>query len=135
MPERSERLRGSPGGLLVGPCDMKPVDTSDELEALTKLREHERELDQQLEDARQEAAQRLAGARQAAEQLKQEAEAELSAHVMELRQQAACELEHAVSAVRAETTRRSQALHEAAVRNRDRALAFVLSRVTGSDGP
>lgn len=112
---------------------MKPIETEDELEALAGLREHERELDQQLEDARQEAARLLATAREAAEHLKQESEAELLDEVRRLRQASASELEQAVAAVRDETGRRSEALHRTAERNRARALGFVLSRVTGSD--
>lgn len=112
---------------------MKPIETGDELEALAGLREHERELDQQLEDARQEAAKLLAGAHQAAEQLKQESEAALSEEVQHLRQASASELEQALVAVREATARRSEALRQTAGRNRERALDFVLSRVIGSD--
>jgi F0F1-type ATP synthase membrane subunit b/b' len=88
---------------------MKPIETGDELEALAGLREHERELDQQLEDARQEAAKLLAGAHQAAEHLKQESEAALSEEVQRLRQASASELEQALVAVREATARRSEA--------------------------
>jgi vacuolar-type H+-ATPase subunit H len=112
---------------------MKPIETEDELEALAGLREHERELDQQLEDARQEAARLLAAAREAAEHLKQGSEAALLEEVQRLRQASSSELEQAVAAVRDDTARRGEALRRTAERNRARALTLVLSRVTGSD--
>ena len=112
---------------------MKPIETEDEFEALAGLREHERELDQQLEDARQEAARLLAAAQQAAEHLKQESEAELLEEVQRLRREAGVDLAHALAAVKDETARRSDALGQTAERNRERAVVWLLSRVTGSE--
>jgi len=112
---------------------MKPIEADEELEALAGLREHERELDQQLEDARQEAARQLAAAHQAAEHLKEESEAALGEEVERLRQASASELARALSAVKQDTVRRGEALRRTAARNRERALGLVLSRVTGSD--
>ena len=116
-------------------ASMKATDSLDEAEALARLREHERELDRQLEDARQEVAGLMAEARQEAERLRESAEAELLQEVERLQQEASRELERALGAVRDETRRRVEVLCHQAEQNRAPALAFCLSRVTGRDTP
>jgi vacuolar-type H+-ATPase subunit H len=114
---------------------MKPNDSLDETEALAGLREHERDLDRQLEGARQEAAKLLAEARQAAERLGEEAECKLRQEVKRLREEASRDLERALAAARDETGRRIEALRREAGRNQETALAWLLSRVVGKDEP
>lgn len=114
---------------------MKETDSLDEAEALARLREHERELDRQLEDARQEATGLLVEARRAAEHLSEEAEAALREEVEHLRQRASRDLESALAAVQDETGRRIEALRREAERNREQALAWLLCRVAGRDTP
>jgi hypothetical protein len=120
-------------GDLEGGVRMKEFAAQDELEALARLREHERELDQQLEDARLAAAQVVAEARQSADLQKQEAESRLSEEILRLRKEAASQLEEALATVQDETLRRSEALRRTAERNRERALAWLLARVAGRD--
>lgn len=114
---------------------MKEFAAQDELEALASLREHERELDQQLEAARLEAARSVAEAHQTADLLRQEAEARLAAETQALREEAAAELESALASVREATRERVHAVRRTAEQNRERALTWVLSRVAGRDGP
>lgn len=114
---------------------MKATDSLDEAEALARLREHERELDRQLEDARREAAGRETEARQGAERLRERAEAELVEEVERLRQEASRELERALADLRAETGRKVEAVCRQAELNRQRTLAWLLSRVAGRDTP
>ena len=114
---------------------MKATDSLDEAEALARLREHERELDRQLEDARREAAAREAEARQGAEALREHAEAELVEKVERLRQEASRELERALADLRTETGRKVEAVCRQAELNRERTLAWLLSRVAGRGTP
>jgi len=114
---------------------MKATDSLDEAEALARLREHERELDRQLEDARQEAAGRETEARQGAERLRQSAEAELSKEVERLGLEASGELERALADLRTETGRKVEAVSRQAELNRERTVAWLLSRVAGRDTP
>jgi len=112
---------------------MTDFTAQDELEALARLREDERALDDQLEGARMAVAQIVAEARQSAESLKQETELRLTDETARLRRDAASELEKTLETVRDETQRRSEALRLTALHNRERALAWLLSRVTGRD--
>jgi vacuolar-type H+-ATPase subunit H len=114
---------------------MKVTDPPDEAEALARLREHERELDRRLEDARGEVAGLLAEARQAVERLREDGAAELRQEVERLRQEASRERQRLLAGVRDETGRRIEALREQAARNRDEALAWLLSRVAGRVAP
>jgi vacuolar-type H+-ATPase subunit H len=112
---------------------MPQLDAHDELEALASLRDHERQLDQQLEDARLEAGRVEAEARQSADRLKQEAEAELLGDVQRLRNEATAQLERSLATVRDETRRRCEALRRTAEQNREHALSWLLDRVAGRD--
>jgi vacuolar-type H+-ATPase subunit H len=114
---------------------MEETDSLDEAEALAKLREHERELDRQLESARQQAAGLLAEARQTAERLSGEADSALREEVERFRQDASRDLERSVAATHDETGRRIEALRHEAGRNREQALTWLLSRVVGRDTP
>ena len=114
---------------------MKAADSLGEAEALARLREHERELDRQLEDARQEATGRETQARQGAERLRESAEAELIEEVERLRQDASGELERALADLRTETGRKVEAVCRQAELNQERAVAWLLSRVAGRGTP
>jgi vacuolar-type H+-ATPase subunit E/Vma4 len=90
-------------------------------------------LDRRLEEAGREAKALLAEANQEAERLKERAKAELGEAVERLRREQAGELARALAAVQEETERRSQALRHQAELNREQALAWLVSRVTGRD--
>jgi vacuolar-type H+-ATPase subunit H len=106
-----------------------------EAEVLARLREHEHELDHRLEEAQREAEALLAEAGREAESLKESARAELSEAVERLRQEQAREVAQALAAIQEETRRRGQALRHQAALNREQALAWLVSRVTGRDRP
>jgi vacuolar-type H+-ATPase subunit H len=112
---------------------MTDLTAQDELEALARLKEDERALDEKLEGARMAVAQIVAEARQSAESLKQESELRLTDETARLQRDAASELEKTLETVRDETQRRSEALRSTALHNREHALAWLLARVTGRD--
>ena len=102
-----------------------------ELEALSGLGEYERGLDEQLERARQEARRGQDEARESADRLKQASEAELLRELELVRAQSAAQVERSLATIRDETGRLRQALREAAGRNRERTLVWLLDRVAG----
>jgi vacuolar-type H+-ATPase subunit H len=120
MPQREDEGDRSPDG---------------EAEALVKLREHEHDLDCRLEDARREAEAILAEVRREAERLKERAKAELRGAVERLHQEQARQVEQALAAIQEENRRRGRALRHQAELNREQAVAWLVSRVTGSDLP
>ena len=120
MPRGGEKSGHSPNG---------------EAEALVRLGEHEQELDRRLEEARQEAERLLAEAGEEAKRLKERAEAELLEAVERLREEQTRKVERALAAIQEETGRRGRALRHQAERNRERVLAWLISRVTGRDQP
>jgi vacuolar-type H+-ATPase subunit H len=99
-----------------------PIEAQDEFAALSRLREHELELDQKLASARQEAARLLAEARQAAERQRQQVQSELEAEVQRLRQDASQELERGLALIRAENGRKGDAPAPGGRAHRQRAL-------------
>ena len=100
-------------------------------EIIQRLREHELALDRRVEEARSRAREILAGARAEAERLKEEAKVELAQEVEALRREKAREMEAALLAAREETAVKMETLRRRAEANRERALAFLLLRVTG----
>lgn len=106
-----------------------------EAEALARLTEHERALDRRLEESDREAKALLAEADREAERLREKATAELGEAVERLRREHAGELARALAIIHEETQRRSQAVRLQAEVNRERALAWLASRVTGRDPP
>jgi F0F1-type ATP synthase membrane subunit b/b' len=106
---------------------------SDDTEALARLREHERELDRQLEDARQKAADLIAQAQQEADRLRENAAAELRQEIERLRQQASADLERAVAAARQETSRKIDELRQQAERRKEPTLGWLVGQVLGKE--
>jgi vacuolar-type H+-ATPase subunit H len=109
------------------------TESLDETESLARLGVHERELDRRLEEAREEAKGTLAQARQQADRLRRSAEAELAEAVESVRRERARELEEALAAVRQEGRLKQESVRRQAELHRERALAWLLSRVAGRD--
>ena len=107
--------------------------TWNEAAALARLREDELALDVQLEEARREAQTRLARARDESERLKTDADVQLAQEVETIRADRARELDLAIAAVHGEIESRVSALRRRAEVNRERAVAFLLTRVTASE--
>jgi vacuolar-type H+-ATPase subunit H len=111
----------------------QPLAGSDDTEALAKLREHERELDRQLEEARQKAADLMVKAQQEADRLREDAATDLRQEIERLRQQASAELEQALTAVRQETSRKIDELRRQSDRRMDSTSGWLVSQVLGKE--
>lgn len=109
------------------------ASSPDEIEALVRLSEHELALDHQLDLARKEAQELLARVRQDVDRLRAEAKVKLREELDRLRRERARELEAAIGATQREIQSTIGALSGVARANRERALAFLVARVTGAD--
>jgi F0F1-type ATP synthase membrane subunit b/b' len=110
----------------------EPSGAAEVLRGLLKL---EVALDSQLERARQRTQEILDSTRRETDRMREEAKVKLAAEVESLRQAGAGDLEAALEAMRGESELRIGALRRKAEANRDRAVAFILLRVTGREAP
>ena len=112
-----------------------PHMLDDEEKALEGLGEEERRLDQQIEQVRQEAETIVARAREEAIRRGEAAAVELVEQVERLRQQRRRELEQTLGSIREDGERQVESVRRRADSNRERALAWLLSKVAGGDEP
>jgi V/A-type H+-transporting ATPase subunit G/H len=115
--------------------DTPLTQTLDEERALEGLEEEERRLDQRIERVRAEARAIVARAREEADRRARTAAAELAAEVERLRDQRRRELEQALASMREDTARQVETLRRRAESNREHAVVWLLSKVTGEDEP
>jgi V/A-type H+-transporting ATPase subunit G/H len=102
-------------------------------EVIERLGEQEALLNRRVEAAREDAREVVRKARAEAERLRDEAKLRLANEVEALRREKTQEVEVAFSALKRETASRIEALRQRARANQERALRFLLLRVTGEE--
>ncbi len=110
---------------------MERPETEEAGELIERLREQEALLNRRVEGARESAREIVGKARAEAERLTDEARWSLASEVEVFRREKTREVEAVLSALKHETASRIEALRQRARANQERALGFVLLRVTG----